>query len=132
MTSEGAFAIYGCRSDNGRILGPLAERPSEGTLQESQKALTVSSVGVVGIVELQPGVDRAGRVVLADPNSNLMYGRTLLPSLGADLPSGSERWFVTAVFALPAHGDGDAWRQKWERLPVIPEWLKRVMESGGQ
>jgi hypothetical protein len=132
MTSEGAFAIFGCRSDNGRILGPLTGRSYEGTVEASQKALTVSCVGAVGIVELQSGVDRVGRVVLADPNSNLMYGRTLLPSLRADLACGSERWFVTAVFALPAYGNSNGWRERWGRPPAIPEWLKQVMESEDQ
>lgn len=130
MSSEGAFAIYGCRSDNGRILGALSEGASEGTLQAHRRALTVSSAGAVGIAELQE-VERAGRVVLADPNSNLIHGRTLLPSLGADIKAGTQRWFVTAVFALPAEGnDGwtDEWRAKWEQSPAIPEWLKKRME----
>ncbi|GES60678.1 uncharacterized conserved protein UCP014753 [Aspergillus terreus] len=130
MSSEGAFAIYGCRSDNGRILGALSEGASEGTLQAHRRALTVSSAGAVGIAELQE-VERAGRVVLADPNSNLIHGRTLLPSLGADIKAGTQRWFVTAVFALPAEGnDGwmESWRAKWEQCPGIPEWLKKRME----
>ncbi|KAF9882723.1 hypothetical protein FE257_005341 [Aspergillus nanangensis] len=133
MTSEGAFAIYGCRSDNGRILGSLAQNPYEGTMQDARQALTVSSAGAVGIVELQMNVERAGRIVLADPNSNLMHGRTLLPSLGANVDSGTHHWFVTAVFALPGdlqNDDGrEEWRGKWGQPPVIPEWLKRVMEN---
>lgn len=127
MTSEGAFAIYGCRSDNGRFLGPFEEGLGEGTLQESQRALTVSSVGAVGIVELQVAVERAGRVVLADPNSNIMYGRTLLPSLGADLAPGDQRWFVTAVFAYPAQGEVDGWREGWRQPPSMPQWLEDLV-----
>lgn len=130
MTSEGAFAIYGCRSENGRILGALGKSTSEGTMEESRRALTVSSAGAVGIVELQTTVERAGRVVLADPNSNLMYGRKLLPSMTANLVASTHCWFVTAVFALPAHGARnwqEQWRQKWERKPVIPGWLEQKM-----
>lgn len=134
MTSEGAFAIYGCRSDNGRILGALGEHAAEGTLQESRRALAVSSAGAVGIVELQSSVDRGGKVVLADPNSNLMHGRTLLPSVGTNLGPNTQCWFITAVFALPAH-DGSGWqrewRGKWEQQPAIPDWLRRRMASLG-
>lgn len=133
MTSEGAFAIYGCRSDNGRFLGPLTEGSNEGTMQESHRALTVSSVGAVGISELQSTVQRDGRVVLADPNSNLIHGRTLLPSVAGNLTAGTECWFVTAVFALPANDSNrlweGEWRGKWERQPNIPGWLKALVEK---
>ncbi|KAL3434727.1 hypothetical protein BDV09DRAFT_204580 [Aspergillus tetrazonus] len=136
QSSEGAFAIYGCQSSNGRILQPFKEplNPlSEGTSAASQSALTVSSAGAVGIVELQPSTDRAGRVVLADPNSNLLHGRTLLPSLGADLKSGTQTWFVTAVFALPAHGNGENWKNiwidRWNKRPDIPGWLKELVRG---
>ncbi|KAI9923670.1 hypothetical protein ASPWEDRAFT_50160 [Aspergillus wentii DTO 134E9] len=132
LTSEGAFAIYGCRHDNGRILGPLTSSSSEGTMQEPRRALTVSSAGAVGIVELQPAVYREGKTVLADPNSNLMHGRTLLPSLGARLGAGTQCWFATAVFALPA-GDGNSWQERWprdwEQKPPIPEWLWKRIEA---
>lgn len=130
ITSEGAFAIYGCRSDNGRILGPMGKTDAEGTVQGSRRALVVSSAGAVGISELQPSMGRVGRVVLADPNSNIMYGRTLLPSMGADLNASTQCWFITAVFALPAHG-GNAWREEWPedwaQQPSIPGWLQQQM-----
>ncbi|KAK1138751.1 hypothetical protein N8T08_002016 [Aspergillus melleus] len=131
MTSEGAFAVYGCRKDNGRILGPFTEQSEEGTLHESRRALTVSSAGAIGIVELQAHVERAGRIVLADPNSNLLHGRTLLPSLGADLPSGTDCWFVSAVFAMPEkEKNTNRWREGWDKPPVIPQWLVQQMTVG--
>jgi hypothetical protein len=71
--------------------------------------------------------------VLADANSNLLYGRTLLPSLGSKLSPGSDIWFATAVFALPAEGNGDDWQEKWrarwERFPDIPSKLKQIMRQ---
>ncbi|KAJ9283288.1 CAZyme family GH154 [Paecilomyces variotii] len=132
LTSEGAFAIYGCSSHNGRILGPFKDdSSSEGTLEDSQRALTVSSAGAVGIVELQPGISRAGKVVLADPNSNIIHGRTLLPSLAAKIDAGKQFWFTTAVFALPAGEEGwqDVWRSKWEKQPQVPSWLQEMIAS---
>ncbi|KAE8147282.1 hypothetical protein BDV25DRAFT_169244 [Aspergillus avenaceus] len=125
-SSEGAFAIYGCRRKCGRFLGELGENGDEGTLQQDGRALTVSQAGAVGIVELKS--QRSGRVVMADPNSNLMHGRTVLPSLQTDLQAGEVRWFVAAVFALPAGAPGD-WREKWANVPAIPAWLETVMRS---
>ncbi|KAL1959223.1 hypothetical protein VTO42DRAFT_2728 [Malbranchea cinnamomea] len=135
MSSEGAFAIYGCRSDNGRLLTRLTEDDGEGTLEDDKTgtpkgaALAISSAGVVGTCELQ--AERRGRIVLADPNSNLMHGRTVLPSLSADILPERPVWFVTAVFAIPAHGEGwrNGWKEKWERRPSIPLWLKDRIEA---
>lgn len=118
QTSEGAFAIYGCRSDNGRILGPMSD--GEGTAHDDRSGLVVSSAGAVGIVELHSSLERVGKIVLADPNSNIIHGRTLLPSLSVDLKAGQHCWFVSAIFAMPGSGD---WHG-WEKRPVIPEWLK--------
>ncbi|KAF3386630.1 hypothetical protein F1880_000100 [Penicillium rolfsii] len=127
QSSEGAFAIYGCRSDNGRTLGPMEGDAEEGTISGSGSALVLSSAGAVGIVELHASGVREGRIVLADPNSNIIHGRTLLPSLGVDLTPGQDQWFVTAVFALP--GNTGSWRANWEQKPVIPEWLAKRMEG---
>jgi hypothetical protein len=99
----------------------------EGTISGSGSALVLSSAGAVGIVELHASGSREGRIVLADPNSNIIHGRTLLPSLGVDLLPGQDQWFVTAVFALPE--DASAWRTGWEKKPVIPEWLVKRMEG---
>lgn len=145
MTSEGAFAIYGCRSDNGRFLTKLTSDDSEGTLKDEDgstpkgSALAISSAGVVGICELRSSLPssssnsgREGRIVLADPNSNIVHGRTVLPSLAADVSSENPAWFVTAVFSIPASATGwrDGWRGKWERKPSIPFWLKEKIKAG--
>ncbi|KAJ5084394.1 hypothetical protein NUU61_008973 [Penicillium alfredii] len=131
QTSEGAFAIYGCRSDNGRILGPLSNHvdSSEGTVHDMRSALVVSSVGAVGIAELQSGIARTGRIVFADPNSNLLHGRTLLPSLAMNVVPGQECWFVSAVCALPDQNRQRDWRSVWEQKPTIPGWLAKRMQN---
>ncbi|KAJ5175374.1 uncharacterized protein N7482_001251 [Penicillium canariense] len=127
QSSEGAFAIYGCRSDNGRTLGPLSADEAEGTISDESGALVVSSAGAVGITELHASIPREGRIVLADPNSNIIHGRTLLPSLAIDLVPGQDNWFVTAVYALP--GNADNWRAMWEQKPTIPGWLAERIEA---
>ncbi|PGG96604.1 hypothetical protein AJ79_09522 [Helicocarpus griseus UAMH5409] len=131
MSSEGAFAIYGCRSDSGRLLTPLTDSYPEGTLEGPLGGLAISAAGVVGICELQH-VRREGRIVLADPNSNIVHGRTVLPSLAADIPPEKPLWFVTAVFAIPAWEEGwnKDWRMKWEKRPSLPEWLEKKIGAG--
>ena len=124
-SSEGAFAIYGCRSDNGRILGPMTESAGEGTLNGAGNALVLSSAGVVGIVELHASGVREGRIVVADPNSNIIHGRTLLPSLAVDIPAGHDQWFVTAVFAMPENTKD--WQVGWEQKPTLPGWLSEKL-----
>lgn len=132
QTSEGAFAICGCRSDNGRILGPIIayDEAAEGTMNGDRTALVVSSAGAVGIVEVQSSMRRAGRIVLADPNSNIIHGRTLLPSLRMDLAPGQDAWFVSAICALPARpGKTMDWKAVWEQRPAIPAWLECQMSE---
>ncbi|KAK2808817.1 hypothetical protein FQN50_004293 [Emmonsiellopsis sp. PD_5] len=132
ISSEGAFAIYGCRSDTGRLLTPLTDSYPEGTLEGASGGIAISSAGVVGITELQESTSRVGRIVLADPNSNIIHGRTVLPSLAVDIPSEKPVWFVTAVFAIQAGEEGwnKDWKLKWEKKPSLPTWLKEKIESG--
>ncbi|CAL5867660.1 uncharacterized protein PFLUO_LOCUS1879 [Penicillium psychrofluorescens] len=127
QTSEGAFAIYGCRSDNGRMLKPMTGEADEGIREDNLSALVVSSAGAVGIVELQSTIAREGKNVLADPNSNLIHGRTLLPSLQMNLAAGQVCWFVSAVCALPSRPDQKNWQSVWESKPAIPAWLEKKM-----
>lgn len=140
VTSEGAWAIYGCQSGNGRVLRALADSKGgkdaeEGTqVTPDQGALVISSAGAVGIRELfVPSEKREGRIVLADPNSNLMHSRTLLPSLRADVETDGQKevWFVSGVYAIPASVNSwrDQWRKGWEKTPSIPRWLREKIGS---
>ncbi|KAJ5599254.1 hypothetical protein N7450_000321 [Penicillium hetheringtonii] len=126
QSSEGAFAIYGCHSESGRTLGPMTPGSSEGSMHDEGSALVVSSAGAVGITELY-STRRNGRIVLADPNSNIIHGRTLLPSLGLDLSPGQDVWLVTAVYALPRNDE--IWRSQWDVRPAIPRWLLNRIEA---
>lgn len=124
-TAEGAFAIHGCRSHDGRELGVLSEQASEGKMQKGQEALAVSRAGAVGIVELQASVHRRGEIVKSDPNSNLMESRTVLPTLLREIHAGEHIWFATAVFAIPSSAESwqESWRNGWESRPTVPKWL---------
>lgn len=131
QSAEGGFAILGTRERDGRVLGPLDEEfPNEGTVVEGGAALTVSKAGAVGIVELLAG-GRTASILDADANSNLIESRTNIPCLHADLHAGETRWFVTGVFAMPAFDGWEGeWREGWEKRPVVPGWLRELIEGG--
>jgi hypothetical protein len=46
--------------------------------------------------------ERQGGTLLADANSNLVEPRSVVPTLYQDLAAGESRWFLMAVFAVPA------------------------------
>jgi hypothetical protein len=125
-TAEGAFAIHGCKSTNGRELGSLADSDSEGKHQGSAEALIASVAGAVGIIDLKGGKPREGEIVKADPNSNIVDNRTVLPSLLCDMEARSTAVLRTAIFAIPSSARGweNRWRGEWERRPTIPGWLE--------
>lgn len=127
LTTEGTLAIYGCQSDSGRTLGPMVNKSGDGTVEETEAALTASSVGAVKITELRENISRTGRVIRADPNSNLIHSHTVLPSMEMNMTAGSRLWFVYAVFALPAHNGSvhnhgwlKGWVDKRKRRSVTP------------
>lgn len=128
-TSEGAFSLFGIRESDGRELETLSIDSSEGRHSKKQEALAVSKGGAVGIAELQSQIEREGRVLQEDANSNLVDARTVLPSLGSELAAGDDVWYATAVFAIASSVEGwtEQWRSGWESRPVIPEWLKEKM-----
>jgi hypothetical protein len=131
-TAEGAFAIHGCKSSNGRELGPLTVDGDEGIQSGPSSALVVSSAGAVSILDLKGGRKREGVIVKADPNSNVVDSRTVIPSLLCSLEGGSSCVFVTAVFAVPSSLQD--WRKSWrggweERRFLLPTWLLEEVEQ---
>ena len=128
-TAEGAWALYGMREKDTRELEVLEESSSEGRHDGEREALAASRAGVVGIMELSKDNERRGKVLNADSNGNLIDCRTVLPSLLSDMKAGERKWFVTAVFAMPASVENwkDSWRTGWSQLPEIPNWLGQKM-----
>lgn len=130
-TAEGGFALLGTRESDGRMLSSLSlDSPNEGTEAQNESALTVSTAGAVGIVELAAKELRKGGILDADANSNLIEPRTNVPTLYADLEANRSYRFVTAVFAMPkAPGWSERWSQAWQRRPSIPAWVEELIES---
>lgn len=65
--------------------------------------------------DLLPDDGNRPRVVVADPNTNLMESRTVFPTLTGTLTG--ERWIAVRVFAQPTvNGQEPQWREEWEGL----------------
>lgn len=96
--AEGGFAI---RREDGRV------RPQEETGKDF--AVVKAPWGVSGVRALR-GFG-AAQVTQPEPNTNLLYPRTLLPSLAADVPAG-ETVLVSAVLGAVVDGE-----QKWADMP---------------
>ena len=98
FAAEGGYAIN--RDD-----GPgLAQ-----TQAEEKKALAICGNMTSGIVGLR-GFE-TGQIVVPEPNTNLLYPRTVLPTLRAEIPSGKT---VLVCAVLGAVEDGMA---KWGNIP---------------
>ncbi|KAF7524937.1 hypothetical protein G7054_g11259 [Neopestalotiopsis clavispora] len=146
MTADGAFAIANQRSADGRYLDPYDAGKGEGTFPKiignydlntpegwstgRQGAFAVSK-GAVGIRALEEEVERSAMLVNADPNSNLVESRTVIPTLQHTIKKGETAWYVSAIFARPAAADlpKSKYLDGWEDVPKIPEWLKAEMAA---
>jgi hypothetical protein len=76
-------------------------------------ALALSPAGASGLHDLRG--ERKGRIIEADPNTNLLHPRTVIPALvGAHAPG--EYWLMCAVLGMPGCTDATAF---WDRVPYV-------------
>ncbi|KAI1342102.1 hypothetical protein F5Y15DRAFT_430540 [Xylariaceae sp. FL0016] len=146
MTADGAFAICNERSGDGRYLDLYDAQKCEGTRPKiignydlatpegwapgAEGAFAVSK-GAVGIRALEPkeNTGSAGRramLVNADPNSNIVESRSVIPTLQHTIRKGETVWYVSAIYAKP-EGDGvpkETYLNGWDKVPELPAWLK--------
>jgi hypothetical protein len=148
QTAEGSFAIRDIRKSDGRalqtydpatfegtmpkIIGNYDLSSEQGTTSRQVGAYTVSK-GAVGIVDLLPDEGKGGyaMIVNADPNSNLVESKTVIPTLMDTIKPGETRWYVNGIYAKPS-GNGvepASYLDGWDRKPEIPQWLKKRMGS---
>ncbi|KAH9998568.1 hypothetical protein F4779DRAFT_631378 [Xylariaceae sp. FL0662B] len=147
MTADGSFAICNERSGDRRYLDLYDAAKHEGTFPKiignydlntpegwaagDQGAFAVSK-GAVGIRALEgPSVGRSAMLVNADPNSNLVESRTVIPTLQHTVKKGETAWYVSAIYAKPS-GESvppESYLDGWDKLPQIPGWLTAEMET---
>ncbi|KAI1096965.1 hypothetical protein F5B19DRAFT_488168 [Rostrohypoxylon terebratum] len=146
MTADGSFAISNQRALDGRYLDPYDAATHEGTSPKiignydlatpagwapgADGAFAVSK-GAVGIKALEGSkIARAANLVNADPNSNLVESRTVIPTLQHTIKAGETVAYVSAIYAKPS-GSGvpkETYLDGWEKPPEIPAWLKAELE----
>lgn len=144
MTADGAFAICNANSRDGRYLDLYDGEACEGTSPKiignydlntpagwatgADGAFAVSK-GAVGIRALEGKVERKANLVNADPNSNLVENRTVIPTLQHTLKAGEAAWYISAIYAKPS-GKGvarDSYLDGWDSPPAVPGWLNAEM-----
>lgn len=82
-------------------------------------ALAVYPAGWSGLRDLTvPGMGRSvrnGLVQFADPNTNILQPRTVIPTLIGEHKEG-EHWLICAVLGLPGTGD---FEEEWDAPPIL-------------
>lgn len=110
-TAEGGFALDRTEFPTGQQAPTLYEQDG--------LALAVYQSGWSGLRVLSGGQSaqpaRAGQVVSADPNTNLLYQRTVIPTLLSEYQPG-EHILICAVCAGPATSDPTPF---WNDLPEV-------------
>jgi hypothetical protein len=135
-SSEGSWPLYGQGPDGRALVQVFSGERSEGGLEETGLVRAETSAGVVGAAEVSlkgeaVASQRSGEIVQADANSNLIYSRSVLPSLKGSHEAGSETWFATGIFAVPAKvGEpsvDSAWKEEWSKRPKVPEVIAKLL-----
>lgn len=136
--ADGGFAIASS-ARNGQFLPdlPESELGRDGCVSSADNgrgALVSSWAGASGVVDLTTGLavpvqgccpsNSAASVMRADPNTNLISSRTMIPFVQHDIELSGDtrgRVFATAVFAVTAsEGLGrDKVRELWRRRPEV-------------
>lgn len=141
MTADGAFAICNERIKDRRYLDLYSTETHEGTLPKiignydlntpegsspGGKGAFAISKGAVGIVALEKREGRWAMLVNADPNSNLVESRTVIPTLQDRIKKGEVVWYVSAIYAKPEKEgvERSSYLDGWEKKPQIPGWVR--------
>lgn len=157
--SEGGFAIQGRGSKKGETL-PVSNQSAdvraskglsfaEATLEISRGALICSDAGASGIRALRlrklgeehgpAGVTSIGHVLKPDANTNLMWQRTLIPTIRSETRTvlqGDSVHFASAVFAAARTLDKVTRYDKldlgklWDDVPILR--TERMSSESGE
>jgi len=136
---QGGFAIQGRADGRGGVLASFAESTAlfatrgssfhEGTFQSSTGVLICSNAGASGIRHLggdAPFADPKPNNIKPDANTNLIWQRTLIPTIALEeqiIAAGTQTSFVSGVFAMARRAgledryDGADVGAKWHDVP---------------
>lgn len=122
-TAEGGWATYGQGADGRALVQAFSGNKSLGGDEEKGWARAATKGGCVGVWDLKVGGsegERQGSLVQNDPNTNVVFSRSILPTLLGEVKPGKEKWIATAIFGAPP---GVAWEKEWERKPSVPDYV---------
>jgi hypothetical protein len=150
---QGGFAIHGRGFTRGEVLPVFTQSVDikakgnlpfvEGTLESDNGALICSDAGTSGIrsIALQgtagnehtpEDITSAGQVLKPDANTNLMWQRTLIPTIKSEtrtMRPGDGIYFMSAVFAAARTSDKI---QQYEALDIQNLWEDVPVIRAGQ
>ncbi|KAF2276164.1 uncharacterized protein EI97DRAFT_433573 [Westerdykella ornata] len=139
LATEGGFAIQGRGAKAGGVLPTIGDESNlcshtasgilEGTLQSVDGALVCSNAGTSGVKPLALPPDHQNSVgdtnceiLKPDANTNLIWQRTLIPTVRRaiePLSSGQTATFATAVFAI---GRASGFERAYDELNIGAKW----------
>ncbi|KAL7419429.1 hypothetical protein Q5752_006267 [Cryptotrichosporon argae] len=128
FSAEAGWATYGQAADGRALVQAFSGETSPGGLHDVGIARATTRIGSVGVVDLAvngSGGKRQGSLVQSDPNSNVIFSRSILPTLLGAVGKGTT-WIATAVFGVPfADEQVDEARvdAEWAKLPTIPDYV---------
>lgn len=157
--AEGGWAISNVRKSDKRALREYDTKINEGTspkimgnydlsasgTRNSRRIGTYAvSKGASGIVDLLESEERGWKegdgvgggegyamIVNADPNTNLVEKKTVIPTLMGEIKAGEERWYVSGVFGRPEGPkiQNETFLDGWDKRPEIPKWLAELIHA---
>jgi hypothetical protein len=129
LTAEAGWSTYG-QGPDGRALVQTFSGLKSGGEEELGWTRASTKIGAVGVLDLDlaeqeknGGGERQGKLVQTDPNSNVIFSRSVLPTLMGAIKVG-ETWIATGVFGMPSVGGVEAeFKGEWEKKPTVPGWV---------
>ena len=127
LTSEGGWSTFGQGEDGRAVVQSFSGETSRGGEQELGWARVTTVPGCVGVLDLDlPGTKRdkrKGVLVQTDPQSNVIFSRSVLPSLQSQIEAG-ETWLAIGIFGLPAGAtSANEYESEWRKTPSVPGWI---------
>jgi hypothetical protein len=137
---QGGFAVQGRGSSKGEVLTAFNETTSltnqratsfpEGTTETAEGVLICSNAGSSGIRQINvlspqeiesplPKELHRAEVLKPDANTNLMWQRTLIPTVKSEIRIQKSAYLVSAVFALARTSDRE---QSYSSLDIAKLW----------
>lgn len=89
---------------------------AHGRWSSAAAALATSDSGVTGVIDLLPGEEgKKVDIITSDPSANLIFPRSVFPTLLGSIDAGEEKWVAVRIFATPSLRS-EEWLREWEGL----------------